>query len=151
MPCSRFGIVLLALAIGMHASTTAQNVKKPNAPAPILAAFHKAYPNATIKAVSREKRDGKTIYELESVDGSTNRDLLYDPSGNVLETEEGMDLARLPAVIQDAIKAKYLQMSVKSCERLTRGTVILYELGLKVGKKSVEVVFDEAGKELSKK
>ena len=70
----------MALALVAALTLTAgdsQPVAKKDLPAPVLAAFQKAYPTAKLKACSSEQRDGKTCYELESKDGKTERDLIY--------------------------------------------------------------------------
>jgi len=54
-------------------------------PAAVLDAFKTAYPKAVIKGTSKETEKGVTYYEIESVDGKLNRDLLYTADGKAAE------------------------------------------------------------------
>jgi len=128
----------------------AQKAKSSEAPKPVLAAFQKAFPNATLKSVSKERRDGKTVYEFESVDGMIKRDIIYDASGAVMEMEESIGFAQLSQPVQDAIKKDHPTMTVASCERLTAGDLVQFEVVLRQGKKSLDVVYDANGNTVKK-
>ncbi len=65
-----------------------KKIDKNDLPKAVLNAFQKRYPNAAIKGTSIEKENGKTYYEIESIDGTRRRDLLYTKSGKVAEIEE---------------------------------------------------------------
>jgi hypothetical protein len=103
-------------------------------PAAVDAAFKKAYPNATIKNVSKEKENGQDQYEVESVDGVTNRDLIYRPDGTVVEYEERIAAESVPAVVTAAIKARYPKATLGTCEKLFKNGTMNYELSLKGNK-----------------
>jgi len=112
-------------------------------PAPILAAFTKAYPNATIKGASKETEDGKTVWEVESIDNGLARDLVYNLDGSVVEFEEQTEPATLPAAVTAALKAKYPKASITKAEKLMKGTTLTYEMALKgAAVKSVEITPD---------
>ena len=100
-------------------------------PAPVLAAFKKSYPNATIKNTSKETEDGKTTWEVESVENHLGRDLVYNPDGTVVEVEEELAIASVPAVVADAVKAKYPKAAVTKAEKKTAGKTVTYEFALK--------------------
>jgi len=100
-------------------------------PAPILTAFRTSYPNATIKNASKETENGKTVWEVESIDNGLARDLIYNPDGTVLEFEEQIDPASLPAAVSAALKAKYPKATITKAEKLMKGTTITYETALK--------------------
>jgi len=67
-------------------------------PEAVLSAFKAAYPKAEIKAASKETDKGVTYYEVESIDGKQQRDILYIADGKAAEIEETLDLATLPKV-----------------------------------------------------
>jgi uncharacterized membrane protein YkoI len=125
-----------------HAAKAAPKVKLP---ATVRAAFETAYPKATIKNVSTEREDGEIHYEVESIDGTMARDLIYRADGTVVEMEEGLSEADLPPPVRDAVAAKYPKSKILKAERLTRGTTVSYELQVKTGKKTQEVTLDPAG------
>ena len=112
-------------------------------PAPVTAAFKKAYPAATIRGTSKETENGKTVYEVESVENGKARDLIYAADGAVMELEEEMNPADLPAPVTAALKKLYPKATVAVAERQTRGAMVQYELQIKgAAKKSVAFMPD---------
>src|SRR6267142_5920505 len=102
--------VLVVLAVSMFVLSAAAQKKKITAkqvPAAVITAFKASYPNATIRGYAQEKENGKVFYEIESREGSTRRDVLYNPDGTVAEVEESIPATDLPADAQQAIKQKY--------------------------------------------
>jgi hypothetical protein len=143
------------IALAQPAKPVAKPVAKPAAPAkpaadpaaklpaPILTAFRTSYPNATIKGAAKETEGGKTVWEVESIDNGLARDLIYNPDGTVVEFEEQIDPASLPAAVSAALKAKYPAASITKAEKLMKGTTITYEMALKgAAVKAIEITPD---------
>lgn len=99
-------------------------------PDPVLAAFRKSYPNATIKNASKETEDGKTVWEVESTENGLGRDLVYNPDGTVVEVEEEIAASAAPAAVSAALKAKYPKGIVTKVEKRTAGKSVTYEFTL---------------------
>ena len=143
-------LLLVTGSLGLAAPALAQSKPaKPPLPVAIASAFHQSYPSATILAFSREQEKGKTIWEVESKDGVTRRDLLYSPTGETLEIEETVPPAELPAPVQSAWKAAAPGGTVTRAERVTRGSAVSYELSMKVGGKARSLSFDPSGKRVT--
>jgi hypothetical protein len=136
-------LVLLVGAVASHAGE--KKISRKQLPAPVLKAFESAYPKATIKGQAVETEKGVKYYEIESVDGQTNRDLLYTADGKVAEIEETMDLGSLPEVMKNALDKKYPHGKLVRAEKVTRDTSVTYEVQLKVGKKVHGVSLDASG------
>ena len=119
-------------------------------PAAVISAFKAAYPNATIRGYAREKEKGKVFYEIESREGTTTRDVLYNPDGTVAEIEESIAATDLPAEVQQAMKEKYPKAVITKAEKTTAGDKVSYEIVARRGKKRVTVEFDSNGKVLTK-
>jgi uncharacterized membrane protein YkoI len=100
-------------------------------PAPITAAFKKSYPNATIRGTAKETEDGKTVYEVESVENGKARDFMYNADGTVISIEEEINAADLPAPVTAALKKLYPKATVTVAEKTTEGKTIQYDLQLK--------------------
>src|SRR6267378_1635562 len=101
---------LIATAVSLLSFSAAAQEKKITAkqvPAAVIAAFKTSYPHATIRGYAQEKENGKVFYEIESVEGTTHRDVLYNADGTVAEIEESIAATELPADAQQAIKQKY--------------------------------------------
>lgn len=140
----------LAASIVSLLSVFAQDVKlkKKQVPRAVITAFHAAYPQATIRGYGREKENGKVYYEVESVEGQTTRDVLYNPDGTVAEVEESVPNSDLPGDALAALHAKYPGAVVTKVEKITKGDVTEYEAHARVGKKRVSMEFDASGKPL---
>jgi hypothetical protein len=124
-------------------------VQKKDVPEPVLAAFAKAYPKATIKGYAKEMEKGQTMYEVESVEGKTHRDVSFAPDGKLLVVEESMELKDVPAAVQQALEKKFPKAKVNLVEKVTEGGSVGYEFKVTTAEgKKAEVKFDASGKEV---
>jgi hypothetical protein len=135
-------IVLAMLAALALSAGDSKPLAKKELPAPVLAAFQKAYPLARLKACSRETKEGKTCYELESQDGKIGRDLIYAADGSLLEAEEGIDISALPEHVKRVIADTYPKAVVRKAEKLIKGNEVSYEVVVKNGRKEMELTID---------
>ncbi len=117
-------------------------------PAVVLSAFEKSYPKATIKGVGSETEGGVTYFEIESVDSTLKRDLLYTPDGKAVEIEETVGLKDLPEAARQTIAKDYPKREMKKAEKAMRDAAVTYDVTIGEGKDKVEVTFDAAGKVL---
>jgi len=119
-------------------------------PEAVLSAFKTAYPNAVIKGTSKETEKSVTYYEVESVDGKLNRDLLYTADGKAAEIEETIAPETLPAVVQQALAKAYPGYKILKAESLTKENVKQFELSIQVKDKTMSVTIDPSGKIVEK-
>jgi hypothetical protein len=139
---------VLTLFLGHGATLMAQTEQKitmKNLPKAVRAAFEKAYPNAKIKSLAKEVEKGKIYYEVESVDGEINRDLLYTREGETYEIEETIAAASLPQAVKDALQNQFKEYSITKAERTTHGSTLQFDVVLKSGKKMYEASIDTSG------
>jgi uncharacterized membrane protein YkoI len=137
-------VSLLALAaVAQEKKITAKDV-----PAAVISAFKTTYPNATIRGYAREKEKGKVFYEIESREGTTTRDVLYNSDGTVAEVEETVAASELPAEVQRAFKEKYPKAVITKAERTTAGDKVSYEIVARQGKRKVTLEVDSSGRVL---
>jgi uncharacterized membrane protein YkoI len=115
-------------------------------PPAVLNAFKAAYPHAVIKGTSKETEKGVTYYEVESVDGKLNRDLLYTADGKAAEIEEAIPPESLPAAVTQALAKAYPGYKVLKAESMTKDGQKLFELRIQVNDKKIGVTIDPAGK-----
>jgi hypothetical protein len=137
-------------SLALPLSAQEKRLKKGEVPRAVLSAFEKAYPHATVKGYSSEPKDGKTAYEVESMEVKTHRDVLYAADGTVLEIEESMAVSDLPEEVRVAVKKDYPKGSIASAEKLTKGEATEYEVIVKHGKMKTEIRLDPSGKILEK-
>jgi hypothetical protein len=115
-------------------------------PQAVLSAFKGAYPNAVIKGTSKEMENGVTYYEVESVDGNLNRDLLYSADGKAVEIEEAMAPADLPTAVEQTLAKEFPGYKILKAEKMTKGNQSLFELRIQVKDKKMAVTIDPSGK-----
>jgi hypothetical protein len=138
--------VVLCFALTLNGVAGETKISKKNLPAAVLSAFEKAYPKAVIKGLAMEKEDGKTFYEIESVDGKLSRDILYLADGTVSEIEEGVAPVDLPAIVKAAVVKEHPKGKIVKSEKTMHGSEVTFELHVKSGKAAFEVVVAPDGK-----
>ena len=145
---------MIAVAVSLLSLSAAAQEKKITAkqvPAAVIAAFKTSYPNATIRGYAQEKENGKVFYEIESREGTTQRDVLYNADGTVAEIEESIAASELPAAAQAAIRKQYPKAVISLAEKTVAGDKVGYEVAAKQGKKRISMEFDASGKVPSSK
>ena len=80
-------LIAIGLTIASFNTIAAESKKlqQREVPEAVLHAFKSTYPSGRVGAYVREVRDGKTVYELETIEKSVRRDIIYSESGEVLE------------------------------------------------------------------
>jgi uncharacterized membrane protein YkoI len=81
-------------------------LKLEDLPAPVKATVEAETKHATVKGLSREKENGKTVYEPESIVDGRTRDLMIDAAGKVYVVEEQLDVNQAPAPVKTAMEAR---------------------------------------------
>ena len=138
--------VLACVLLPLHSSLAQEKrISEQELPAVVRTVFEKTYPHAKIHGASQEVEKGKKLYEIESMDGTVRRDVLYKADGTIVEIEEEIAAGDLPAAVKAAIQEKYPSGKVEKAERVTKGSTEEYELHLVIGKVKHEVVVSSEG------
>jgi hypothetical protein len=132
--------LLLAAAAGPAGAQRSDSL-----PPAIAAAFRQAYPAARVLNVSRERRDGKVVYEIESLDGSARRDLIYDLAGQTLEIEDVIPADSVPAAVRAGLERDLKGATLVGAERVTTGTVVVYEVQARRNGRTRYLTYDPDG------
>jgi uncharacterized membrane protein YkoI len=150
-------IVALTIVLGLaHVAAQTPPAKAPTAgklqlkdlPAAVRATVEAETKNATLKGLSKEKANGKTVFEVESLVNGRTRDLMIDANGKVYEVEEQLDADKAPPAVKAALEAKG---QIVTLESVTTNGKTHYEgqLKTKAGKK-VSLDLDPDGKPVKK-
>ena len=122
------------------------HVKMKELPAAVQQTVREQSKGATIRGLSREVENGETNYEVELRVNGHNRDVLIDPNGAVVEVEEQVTLASLPAVVKTAIEQNAAGGRIVLVESLTKGGLLMwYEAHVKKAGKSREIKINPEG------
>jgi uncharacterized membrane protein YkoI len=137
-----------AAATKAPAAKAPAGLKLTDLPAAVRAAVETETRGATLKGISKEKENGKVVYEVETTVDGRSRDLMIDATGKVYDVEEQLDIANAPAAVRSAIETRGQLLSL---EKATTNGKVHYEgqVRTKAGKK---VAFDLAadGKPIAK-
>ncbi len=132
-------LAIMIVAGLVSTCTFAQKMQEKDVPASVKSTFKKDYPS--IKEVKWEKEGDKyeASFDLNKIDNS----VLFDASGNVIETEVEIELNQLPSGVMDYVKSHYGGQKVKEAAKITdtKGTVT-YETEIK----DMDLLFDSNGK-----
>jgi hypothetical protein len=137
------GAFLFSLSLVFCATALAQNSEKKvtmkDLPEAVRKTVEEQSKGATLRGLAKEVEDGKTFYEAELKVNGHNKDVLIDPTGAVVEIEEQVTLASLPANVRVTIqKAAAGKGKVLSVESITKNNTLEgYEAQIsRAGKKS---------------
>ena len=134
----------LAVLFATHALAGEKPLAVYALPAAIQTAVATSYPSARIIRASTEVEGGVTTYEVGIKLGDRSVDLAYKADGTLLEEEETVTLASMPAPAQATV-ATYTGWGVKRVERAAASGVTTYEVLMVQGKKRMELFLDPAG------
>ena len=127
-----------------------RRVSREEIPRPVMQAFDRSYPGATIENSSATLDSAKTLYEIECLDGRTLRTILYRADGSVVRNELMLAPYDVPEVVRKAVTKSFATWKIATAAMITRGAVVQYVLGLQKGRSSTEVVVSNAGAILKK-
>src|SRR5437660_4990868 len=130
------------LLVSLSASAQESKIREKDVPQAVIAAFKSTYPNATVRGYAKERENGKLFYEIESKDGDTMRDLLYNPDGTVAEIEETVAATDLPAAAQQLIHSKYPKAPMNKAARVTIASKSSFDVSAKQGATRNSGIFD---------
>src|ERR1043166_1239244 len=112
---SVFAVSLLGLPA--MAQEKEKKITAKEVPAVVIENFKRAYPNAIIRGYASEMENGKQYYEIETREGTTRLDVLYNPDGTVAEVEQSIDPNSLPLAALQAIRQKYPRAVITLAEK----------------------------------
>ena len=129
-------VILSALVLGIFAvSAFALGTDVPDA---VKTKFASLYPTIKKAKWGKEENNYEATFELDEVETS----VLFDASGNVLETETEIAASSLPSWVADYITKNYPGQKIKETAKIVddKGTV-MYEAEVKAG----DLIFDASG------
>jgi len=142
-------VLAAALTIAMQqAPEQEQRVTRRDLPAAVVRTVDAQARGATIRGFSREKENGQTFYEVELRVNGHSRDILMDTTGAVVEVEEQVDIATLPAAVREGLMAAAGSGKLRSVEAVTKDGQTAYEGHVNTNGKWSEIKVGPDGKPL---
>jgi uncharacterized membrane protein YkoI len=129
-------VIAVAMVAVAGAAQADQKTTLKNLPPAVKATVDVESKGATIKGISSEKENGKTVYELETLVNGRTRDLMIDSAGKVYVVEEQLDVDKAPAPVKAALEKQ--------------GKIVVLESVMENGKTRYEgQVQNKAGKKVA--
>jgi hypothetical protein len=140
-------VLAVALTVAMQQEPEQeQRVTRRDLPAAVTRTVAAQARGATIRGYSREKEHGQTFYEVALRVNGHSRDVLMDTTGAVVEVEEQVDIATLPAAVREGLLAAAGSGKLRSVESVTRGGQTAYEGHVNTNGKWSEITVGPDGK-----
>lgn len=147
-------IIILSVTSFVCGNISAQDIKESDVPAAVVSAFKKQYPN--VKEVEWEKEGNNYEAEIELVqvpmDGKgkkreVEKSLEYTATGELVKTEEQIEIKALPAAINEYVNKNYPGKKIKEASKITEANgTIKYEAEVE----KQDLIFDANGAFLEK-
>lgn len=131
-------LILMIILVCMATYATAQRIPSSKVPAVVKEAFVKQHPEITKVNWEKEKGNYEAGFKLNNVPTS----MLFDNSGNLLETETAIPLGQLPDKVKEYVSTKYPGSKITETSKIVDNKgVMTYEAEVK-GK---DLIFDADG------
>jgi hypothetical protein len=143
------GLGIVITAAMTHADE--EKVELDKLPKAVVEAVKKKFPRAELNSASKEKEDGKTVYEVNIKDGKTTIEVTLTDKGKIVSIEKEITVKDLPSVVAETLESKYPKATIKKVEEIIKeDRTTAYELLLvNADKKTLEVSFSPEGKVIS--
>jgi len=131
-------VKLVAAAAMITSLAWAQKINEKEVPIAVKNALHQKYPDAKDVKWEKENQYIEAEFDVKKSDVS----VLFDDQGNIIETEQEIEINELPKGVVDYVKSHYKQ-NIKEAAKITdaKGTVT-YEAEIK----GMDLIFDSNGK-----
>jgi hypothetical protein len=116
---------MAALLVYVVVQAVAQQAEFAAIPAPVAAAVEARFPGASWRRAKTNRSGAKTIHELTLRSGSSLFDVAVTPSGEIVEVEQQISLARTPPVVRDVLTGNYSKAFIRQVEEVTQGNVVV--------------------------
>jgi len=127
-----------------------KRLKKSDLPPAVQKAAEEQNKGATVRGYSSEVENGKLQYEVETTVNCHSRDVTITPDGAILEVEDQVELASLPAPVREGLRALAGSCTTTKVESLTKqGKLVAYEAQVRKAGKRSEIQVGPDGKPLS--
>jgi hypothetical protein len=135
--------------VSLSAEEHEKKIKRSDLPPAVEKTVAAQTQGATIRGFNEEQENGKTYFEAELTVSGHSKDILIDPTGAVVEVEEQVEFASLPAAVQSGLQAKAGSGKLGKVESITKhDKLVAYEAKVMTNGKRSEVQVGPDGKPL---
>lgn len=120
---------IIAAASVLFAVAAEKSLQLKDLPPAVQKAVGERAKGAEIKNISKEKEDGVTQYEIETMLNGKHRDFNVDEKGALLVVEDETTIDAIPAAAKAAIEKKVGAGKLGRVEAMKKGPATFYEAG----------------------
>lgn len=143
-------MVEVLMAAMIFAEKTVTSIEMKDLPTPVRTAAGKQNaPADTVRSYEKIVIDGSIFYELKlkSPNGRA-QEILFRPDGSIAETEEEIDITRIPAAARMAIEQAARAGELIKVDLIRRDGKELYEGEIRKNGKKISPIFNSAGQQV---
>jgi uncharacterized membrane protein YkoI len=144
-----FFVALLGVAVlATAARADEEKIPLDKVPKAVIDAVKAKFPDVKLSEASKEKEDGKTIYELAFTYKDYKYEVEFEEDGTIIAIDKQIEAKELPKAVAKALEEKYPKATYKVIEEVTKkDKIAYYEVELVTAdKKGIEVEIDPSGK-----
>jgi hypothetical protein len=130
-------MVLYGTAIALAgASVPQEKVPIDKVPKEVVAAVKAKFPKADLKGASKEKDNGKDVYEIDIVVDKQAMHAMVTAAGKLYEIHREIDAKTVPDKAANAVKSKYPKARWEGVEEIADadGKILAYEVTVEAAK-----------------
>ena len=139
-------VLSAALCSWTGAADTEEKVSLEKIPAAAAKALKEHAGDAKITNLSKEKDEGKTVYEATYTKKARLHDVTVNEDGKLLSDEEVVPVSEAPEAVRAAIEKEARGGKIQKFERIKEGGKVSFEALIFGKDKREEIKFDSKGK-----
>jgi hypothetical protein len=153
MKAHTIALALIGLTLGTVSSPAQEHEKKisrSDLPPAVEKTVAVHAQGTTIRGFNEATENGQTYYEAELTVNGHSKDILIEATGAIVEVEEQVDFASLPAAVQGGLQAKAGTGKLGKVESITKhDKLVAYEAKVVTNGKRSEIQVGPDGKPLA--
>jgi uncharacterized membrane protein YkoI len=144
--------VAVLLGAGLMVKADGEKVPEDKVPKAVMDAAKARFPGAKFTSITKEKEDGKIVYDLELTHEGKKYEMDIHEDGTVVEIEKEVALKDLPEAVTKAVDTKFPKATIKEIMEVNKvdgkkETPDHYEITIETAdKKKMEVIASLDGK-----
>lgn len=135
-------IILMAGALLIINTATAQHLKETEVPTIVKTSFTKKYATSKVKVWEKEGDNYEAEFNLNKVESSA----VFSADGIFKELEQEIKISELPKAASDYCAKNFVGYKISETAKITDGNgKVMYEAEMKKDKEHFDVIFDDKG------
>jgi hypothetical protein len=132
--------VAVLLGAELMAKADGEKVPEDKVPKAVMDTAKARFPGAKFTSITKEKEDGKTVYDFELTHEGKKYEMDISEDGTLFELEKEVALKDLPEAVTKAVEAKFPKCTIKEIMEVNKVE------GKKETPKNYEIVIETADK-----